>query len=80
MTLPHGYVVTIGPESGENYFTGTGYSAHINDAKVFRTSRGAMCASHHWQNADYGRKIPWDWFNNRKTKQVSLVLTQGELL
>lgn len=40
----HGYVAVIGPESNPNYFTGASWSALIDDAKVFRTSRGGKCA------------------------------------
>lgn len=78
--MTHGHVVQIGPPNNRNYFTGCGYSAHLNDAKVFRTRRGAMRASHIWQNADYGKAIPWDWFHHRTTVEVSLVLAQGELV
>lgn len=80
MIQQHGYVVRIGRPDGYNYFTGTGYSAHLNHAKVFRTTRGATRASHIWQTADYGRPIPGTWFNQRTNVAVSLCLTQGELL
>lgn len=69
----HGFVVVIGPGNNPNYFTGCGYSAHLNDAKVFRTSRGGLCAAHIWQHADYnGRPLPPSWWNERRTVPVSL--------
>ena len=80
MSLPHGYVIQIGPLTNLNYFTGSGYSVSLNEAKVFRTSRGAMIASARWQIADYGTTLPPQWFMARKPVAVSLVLTQGELL
>jgi hypothetical protein len=78
--MTHGYDVQIDPASNPNYFTGAAYSAHLNDAKVFRTPRGAMRATHYWQFADHGRMIPWDWFHARQAVEVSLVISQGELL
>jgi len=78
--MQHGYVIQIGPPTSPNYFTGTGYAVELNRAKVFRTARGAMIASRIWQTADYGRAIPWQWFEHRRAVAVSLVLTQGELL
>lgn len=78
--MQHGYVIQIGPPTTPNYFTGCGYSVNLNDAKVFRTSRGAMTASGRWRTEDYGRPIPTAWFMARKPVAVSLVPTQGELL
>lgn len=78
--MQHGYVIQIGPPTNPNYFTGSGYSVSLNDAKVFRTSRGAMTATGRWQTADYGRPIPNAWFMARKPVAVSLTLTQGQLL
>lgn len=77
--MVHGYVVAVGPHNNQNYFTGSGYSAHLNEAKVFRTTRGAMCATHIWQHADYGKPIPLGWFLGRQCVAISLVPTQGEL-
>ena len=70
----HGFVVEIGPDTNPNYFTGCGYSVFLKDAKVFRTSRGAMCASRIWQEADYGRPIPQAWFEQRRVRGVALKL------
>jgi len=78
--MTHGYVIQIGPPENPNYFTGISYAVELNDAKVFRTARGAKVASHIWQYADYGRPIPGTWFKHRRAVAVSLVLTQGELL
>jgi hypothetical protein len=43
----HGYVMVIGPETNPNYFTGASWSAMLDDAKVFRTAKGAKCAASH---------------------------------
>ena len=78
--MQHGFVIQIGPPTNPNYFTGSGYSVNLNDAKVFRTSRGALIASARWQIADYGTTLPPQWFMARKPVAVSLTLTQGQLL
>lgn len=79
--MQHGYVIQIGRWSTNPiYFTGSGHSVNLNDAKVFRTARGAMIASSHWQKEDYGLPLANAWFITRKAVAVSLVLTQGELL
>jgi len=71
----HGFVVEIGPDTNPNYFTGCGYSAFLNDAKVFRTAGGAKNASRIWQHADYNpQPLPSSWYHERRTKAVSLSL------
>lgn len=69
----HGYVLVIGPVNNPNFFTGSGYSAFLNDAKVFRTPGGAKCAGHIWQHADYNESpLPPSWWNERRTHAVAL--------
>lgn len=69
----HGYVAVAGPERNPNYFTGCGYSAYLNEARVYRTERGAKCAARIWQHADYNlHPIPQAWWSRLRTLPVSL--------
>ena len=78
--IVHGYVLLIGPETNPNYFTGTSYSALLDDAKVYRTARGANYAAQWWQRADCNpHPLPATWFAGRRTLPVSLKL-EGPML
>jgi hypothetical protein len=69
----HGFVAVIGPDNNPNYFTGCGYSVHLNDAKVYRTPGGAMSATRIWQHADYNENpLPPSWYGERRTRPVAL--------
>jgi hypothetical protein len=74
----HGFVVAIGPETGPNYFTGSSYSAFLDEARVFRTPQGAMSASRIWQRADYNENpLPQSWWKARRAVPVSLRLGEA---
>jgi hypothetical protein len=49
----HGYVGVYGPKYSPRFFTGVGFSAVLNAAKVFSTTQGCMRAMSIWQHADY---------------------------
>ena len=69
----HGYVGVIGPSTNLNYFTGSTYSAFINDAKVFRTKRGAAQAMRYWQTADHNpRPLHQAFYASRQVIPVTL--------
>ncbi len=71
----HGFIVAIGPANNPNYFTGAGYSVFLDDAKVFRTERGASCAARIWQQADYNPSpLPAKWYGERRVEEVGLIL------
>ena len=67
-----GFVGMIGPPTNPIYFTGSGYSASIDDAKIFRTSRGCFSAMRYWNEADYNQNGPMNdqWWNGRRAKPV----------
>ncbi len=71
----HGYVMVIGPENNPNYFTGCGWSARLDEAKVFRTPGGAKCAAGFWERADYNpAPLPAAWRNDMHAEPVILAL------
>lgn len=72
-----GYVVVIGPETNPNYFTGAGYSVHLNFAKVFLTQHGALIAARYWQNSDDNlNPLPKGFWSTRRVEQVGLALVE----
>lgn len=74
LTLVAGFVGVIGPKSNPNYFTGVGYSCEIDDAKVFRTTKGTFTAMRYWQEADYNRSpLPLIWYEGRRAQAVKTV-------
>lgn len=74
-----GYVGVVGPENNPNYFTGCGYAATIDEAKVFRTARGCKSAMKHWQEADYACKpLSEKWWETRRASPVKLSLLKEE--
>lgn len=63
------------PEGSLNYFTGVSYSCFINEAKVFRTERGAATAARYWQTADHNpTPLPKPWFDGRRVVPVKLAV------
>jgi hypothetical protein len=51
--IVHGFVLTISRDGEPSYFTGASYSKALDDARTYRTARGAMHAFRCWENADY---------------------------
>lgn len=69
-----GYAIEIGPETNPNWFTGSGYSSELQDAKLFVTRSGAMNASRIWQEADYNpNPLPKVWYAGRRPVELSFV-------
>lgn len=70
----HGFVAKIGPQKAPQYFTGAGYSTHLNDAKVFASPGGCKRATQIWQRADYNdRPLPPAMFDTLRTEPVCLM-------
>lgn len=80
--LVAGFVGVIGPQSNPNYFTGSGYSSRLDDAKVFRTSKGCFSAMTYWNEADYNENGPMGekFWNTRRAKPVTLNTGDWEII
>ena len=85
MALPgfskaHGWVATATFKGEVRYFTGVGFSPHINCAKVFSTSRGAWSALKWYRSyaEDMGEPIPDKVWATKKALSVSLTINQAE--
>ena len=79
--LVAGFVGVIGPKNMPNYFTGCGYSAELDEAKVFRTPRGCFSAMRYWQEADYNESpLPDIWWDDRRTQPIKLSTLHWEIV
>lgn len=72
-----GYVVTIGPKNNLNFFTGNAYSAHLNEAQVFRTDFGGLSAARYWQTAEHNpRPLAQSVFGTLQALPVALSIAE----
>lgn len=77
-----GFVGVIGPKSNPNYFTGSGYSCEIDDAKVFRTPRGCFSAMRYWNEADYNENGPLgdSFWSTRRAQAIRIATLDWEIV
>lgn len=75
VNLVGGFVGVIGPQNNPNYFTGSGYTCRLDEAKIFRTSRGCFIAMRYWDKADYNECGPLGEALQETRRTVAIRLT-----
>lgn len=82
LELIGGFVGVIGPPKNPNYFTGSGYSCYLDEAKVFRTAKGCFCSMTYWNEADYNENGPMNegWWKERRAKPVTINTGDWEIV
>ena len=76
-----GYVGLIGPRGQPRYFTGSGYSYAIDDAKLYDTPKGCLIAMRYWDEADYNvtGRLPSGLWATRRIHAVKLYIASPEI-